>query len=133
MKSIIQNGKYCYETKKTNCQLHKHHIFNGPLRDWSEANGLWVYLAYDIHGSLHDSDDGEELKNTLKRIGQYYYEKEHNRIEFLVHTHKNYLTTPLTKEEREKYCIEPEELDLNSLVDVEKLFGKNIKNTTWKI
>ena len=43
--SILQTEKECYITGQTN-NLHKHHIFFGnPLRQISEDNGFWVYLA----------------------------------------------------------------------------------------
>lgn len=87
-----------------------------------------MYLKFEVHEGLHD---GDELKNTLKRIGQYYYEKTHSRIEFMAHTHKNYLTYPLTDEEKRKYAVDPEVLDLNSLVDVDVLFKKNIKKKSF--
>lgn len=64
-----------------------------------------------VHENLHD---GSGLAKTLKRIGQYYYEKTHTREEFMAHTHKNYLTTPLSQEEKDKYGIDVECLDLTS-------------------
>lgn len=111
-KSIIQNGRYCYETKDSNVPLHKHHVFNGPLRDWSEQEGLWVYLAWNIHERCHKDS---KMAYTYKRIGQYYYEKKHSRLDFIAHAHKNYLVKALSDEEKKKYqiCDEIKELDLN--------------------
>lgn len=50
----------------------------------------------------------------------------------MAHTHKNYLTYPLTEEEKSKYGIDPEELDLNDLIDIDALFGKNIRQNKIK-
>lgn len=100
--------------------LHKHHIFNGNgLRNWSEKEGLWIYLSSSVHMQLHD---GSGLDKTYKRIGQHYYEKTHTREEFMKHSdgHKNYLTTPLTDEEKTKYGIDYKELDLSTMEDIEK-------------
>lgn len=44
-KSIISNAKKCYLCGAENCQLEKHHIMNGPKRDFAEADGLYVYLC----------------------------------------------------------------------------------------
>lgn len=107
MKSILQTGKYCYLTGKKNVQLHKHHIFNGGLRTWSENNGLWVYLSWDEHKKLHDTNINARR---LKAIAQYHYEKTHSHEEFMEHAHENYLQY-LTAEDRLKYCIEFQALD----------------------
>ena len=115
-KSIIQNSKHCYVTGSDK-NLHKHHIFNGNgLRKWSESQGLWIYLRYDIHENLHD---GSGLAYELKRIGQYHFEKYHSRAEFIARTHKNYLTTPLSNYEKEKYHIDPDVLDLSVMDDLD--------------
>lgn len=120
-KSIIQHSKYCYVTGVTK-DLHKHHIFNGnKLREFSEHEGLWVYLAWNVHRNLHDSS---ELARELKRIGQFYYEKTHSHDEFMNHVRKNYLDMPLSKEEKAKYGIDVEEFniledDLTSLLSPE--------------
>ena len=120
-KSIIQSGRYCYATRASNCILEKHHIFNGPLRSWSEKEGLWVYLSVDAHqNKAHKS---EELYWVLKRIGQYYFEKKHTREEFMAHTRENYLVNPLSNEEKQMYGIDAEVLDLSECSEIEKLFN----------
>lgn len=109
-KSKIQKGKYCLITGSTS-YLHKHHIFNGPLRSWSESEGMWCYLSANIHEDLHD---GSGLSIELKRLAQYEYEKYKSRKEFMEHTRKNYLTTPLTQEEKNKYGVDAQEYDIAS-------------------
>ena len=88
MKSILQTEKECFITHCTT-GLDKHHIFGGALRNWSEKNGLWVWLRHDIHMSYHQKHP-EELKR-LKRIAQAEYEKTHTREEFMNHVRKNYI------------------------------------------
>lgn len=123
-KSIIQSGRYCYETRATNCPLDKHHIFNGNgLREWSEREGLWVYLSKDAH--MEKAHKSKDLYWTLKRIGQYYYEKKHTRAEFMAHTRRNYLTSPLSDYEKEKYGIDVDELDLSECCELEKILNIN--------
>lgn len=107
MKSILQKGRYCFLTGNTREQLHKHHIFNGPLRNWSEKNGLWVYLSWTEHDKLHRTNANAKR---LKAIAQYFYEKTHSHEEFMSHTHENY-SMYLTVEDKLKYCIGYQGLD----------------------
>lgn len=112
MKSIIQNGKFCYLSNiaDDNSGIHridtedldKHHIFNGPFRDWSEKNGLWVYLSHKKHMELHQQP---EMAYELKRIAQYTFEKTHSREEFLSVVRKNYLAAPLSHDDLVKYGL----------------------------
>lgn len=102
MKSIMQNGKYCFISKENSKTLDKHHIFNGPCRDWSEKNGLWVYLTRSEHAKAHNNKDTALL---LKRIGQFKYEETHSHEEFMNAVHKNYLSTPLSDEEKEEFNL----------------------------
>lgn len=111
MKSIIQTGKYCFLTGRTDIQLHKHHIFNGGLRKWSEENGLWVYLTWEKHRNLHDTNVDARR---LKAIAQNIYEQTHSHEEFMSHVHENY-SIYLTEEDRLKYCVKHEALDLSQI------------------
>lgn len=86
-KSILQDNKECYITGATN-GLDKHHVFNGPLRKWSDTEGLWVWLRHDVHMAIHNSPD---QMRRLKQAGQRAYEEKHSREEFMAHAHKNYL------------------------------------------
>lgn len=108
MKSIIQTGKYCFLTGQKNVQLHKHHIFNGPLRNWSEKNGLWIYLSWTEHRKLHDTN-ANALR--LKAIAQFIYEGSHSHEEFMSHTHEDY-SMYLTEEDKVRYCIKSEGLEI---------------------
>ena len=110
--SIISGERKCFVTGARNVVLDVRHIFNGSCRDWADKEGLWVYLAHDKHMELHDSNP--VLKIELKRVGQHYYELSHTREEFMKHTHKNYLSSPLTDEEKMKYHI-PEKIDDSGL------------------
>lgn len=87
------------------------------MRTWSEHEGLWVYLSKDAH--MEEAHKSKELYWTLKRIGQYYYEKKHTREEFMAHTHENYLTTPLSEFEKKKYNVDPEVLDLSMMDELD--------------
>lgn len=88
MKSILQKTKECWYTGYTH-GLDKHHIFGGSLRDWSEKEGLWVWLRHDVHMSLHQRRS--DLERDLKRVGQMAYEQTHTHEEFMKHVRKNYL------------------------------------------
>lgn len=110
MKSIIQTGKYCYLTGNTKEQLHKHHIFNGPLRNWSEREGLWVYLSWSEHRKLHDTN---ENAYRLKAIAQYIYESKHSHEEFMQHVRRDY-SEYLTPEDIKMFCTPHESLDLSA-------------------
>lgn len=68
--------------------LHEHHIFGGPRRKKSEAEGLKVYLCPEHHELIHHSNI---LSLSLKRTAQAEYEKTHTRQEFMNLMGKNYL------------------------------------------
>ena len=88
MKSIIQHEKKCYLTGYTH-DLDKHHLFGGALRNWSEKEGLWIYLRHDIHMAIHQHRP--DLERKLKAVGQKKFEETHTREEFMKHVRKNYL------------------------------------------
>ena len=121
MRSIIQSGKFCIITKENNGPLHKHHCINGGLRSWADREGLWVYLREDIHRELHDRNPA--LERELKRVAQYCYERTHSREEWMSHVRKNYLTSPLTDAELEKYGLVEQEPYDNSSDDISQLLG----------
>lgn len=142
-KSVIQTAKRCYITGETE-NLHKHHLLNGvALRDFSEKNGLWVYLTEGIHENLHTNwgveipgyPSGQALAKELKRVAQYYFEKTHTRDEWMEVVHKNYLVTPLSEEEKDRYHIseiKTEGYDCKEDI-LEYLKEKLWKNTSQKI
>ena len=88
MDSIIQKKKQCYFTGYTQ-DLDSHHIFGGGLRDWSEKEGLKVWLRHDIHMALHQRRP--DLERKLKKVAQAKYEETHSHEEFMKHVRKNYL------------------------------------------
>lgn len=104
MNSILQDRKEDYFFRKMWGQevavhLQKHHIFGGPLRSISEANGFWVWLIDFNHtgansntplgfkGVHHDRERDLELK----RDCQAKYEETHSREEFMALIGRNYL------------------------------------------
>ena len=76
----------------TTIDLHRHHIFGGANRKYSEADGLWVYLCAKHHNM---SDEGvhfnKALDERLKKLGQNAYEEEHSHEEFMERYGRNYL------------------------------------------
>lgn len=92
MKSILQNRKECYFTKRT-VNLHKHHIYEGEgRRERSEQFGLWVYLSEELHnGSEYGVHFDRERDQFLKRMGQAAFEKVHSREEFISLFGESYL------------------------------------------
>lgn len=79
-KSILQPepDEYatCYLTGYVT-NLERHHIFNGPKRDWSEKNGCWVWLNHDVHMWLHQNRRGRRTMYELKAVAQAEWEKIH--------------------------------------------------------
>ena len=88
----------CYLCMKLdgNHRLHsvtqEHHIFGGPNRQISEAEGLKVYLclAHHIDGpeAVHNNHKNMRL---LQKDGQRAYECSHTREEFMERFGRNYL------------------------------------------
>ena len=96
--SIIQTDgiKRCYlsgqRCGKNGEPLEKHHVMNGSLRDWADAEGLWIWLAPEYHRFLHSTGTGVMVqKKLLKQIAQFAYMKEHTEREWMDKVHKNYV------------------------------------------
>lgn len=70
----------------------EHHIYGGPNRDISEAEGLKVYLCIAHHTdgpqAVHNNHDNMLI---LQQDGQRAYERSHTREEFIALIGKNYL------------------------------------------
>lgn len=72
--------------------IHEHHIFGGPNRQISEAEGMKVYLCL-----AHHIDGPEAVHNNIKNMrilqedGQRAYERTHSRKEFMERFGRNYL------------------------------------------
>lgn len=72
--------------------LHEHHVFGGPNRPISEAEGMKVYLCLEHHiigpEAVHNN---HEHKRLLQQDGQRAYECTHTRKEFMSRFGRNYL------------------------------------------
>ena len=83
---------------------HKHHIFGGANRKWSERYGLYVHLCPAHHNMSDQSVHfNKEMMNYYHRIGQmcfetWYREQGHDahtaRYEFMKIFARNYLEEP---------------------------------------
>lgn len=72
--------------------LHKHHVFMGPFRDVSEAEGFFVWLCPGHHEHSHDSvHRNMTVCRQLQRDTQAAYERTHTRREFVDLIGKSYL------------------------------------------
>ena len=90
-KSIMQIERECYLTGRTD-NLHKHHVFGGPNRKISEANGFWCYLTADKHNMAVDSvHHNRALDLLVKTDCQQKFEEAHTREEFMRLIGRNYL------------------------------------------
>lgn len=98
-KSILQSKKgMCYLCMKLKNDLryhdvlHEHHIFGGPNRPVSEAEGFKVYLclAHHLDGpeAVHNNHGNMRL---LQRDAQRAYEETHTREQFMSLIGRNYL------------------------------------------
>lgn len=72
--------------------VHEHHIYSGPNRKHSEAEGLKVYLCPDHHtvgaAAVHNNYQNMRI---LQQDGQRVYEKKHTRKEFMSLIGRNFL------------------------------------------
>lgn len=98
-KSILQKEKYCYLCDKLGNRymvrgLQEHHIFGGPNRPISEAEGLkcWLCLAHHTQGSEAVHHNGTNMR-ILQRDAQQAYERNHTREEFIRLIGRNFLDT----------------------------------------
>lgn len=72
--------------------VHEHHIYDGPNRKISEAEGLKVYLCLEHHvigpEAVHNNQQNMRI---LQQDGQRAYERTHTREEFMKRIGRNYL------------------------------------------
>lgn len=72
--------------------LHKHHIFGGPNRKWSDKFGLWIWLCPKHHNM---SDAGVHFNKPLdlqvKQIAQREFEDTYGHEEFMKIFGRSYL------------------------------------------
>ena len=81
-----ESGNYQYHKV-----LHEHHIFGGPNRPISEAEGLKVYLCVRHHVGRDAVHNNHEKMRLLQRDGQRAFERTHTREEFMRLFGRNYL------------------------------------------
>lgn len=92
MRSIMQNEKRCYLTGAEGIPLHKHHIFGGPNRRISEANGFWIYLVPRLHNMSNEGVHfNRDLDLKIKRECQRRFEEAHTREDFIRLIGRSYL------------------------------------------
>lgn len=81
--SILSNEKKCYVCGTT-LNLHRHHIFFGPNRKWSEKYGCWCYLCAAHHNMSSKGVHSDRMLDLrLKAECQQAFEKDHTRKEFM--------------------------------------------------
>lgn len=90
-KITLQQEKECY-ISGAKIGLHKHHIFGGANRKWSELYGLYVWLRPDWHNmSDYGVHFNKSLDMKLKQYAQAEFEKVYSREEFMRLFGRNYL------------------------------------------
>ena len=83
----MQDGDY-----RLHSTLHEHHIFGGPNRAISEAEGLKVYLCLAHHIDGPAAVHNNQIKmRSLQQDGQKAYEVTHTRQQFIDLFGRNYL------------------------------------------
>lgn len=97
--SILQERDgTCYLCRKLHgdCRKHsyleEHHIFDGPDRAKSEAEGLKVYLCVSHHREgTEAAHKNREIMRLLQLEAQEAYERDHSHEEFMKLFGRNYL------------------------------------------
>lgn len=98
--SILQNkaDRICYLCAKLHEDYHQHryleehHIFDGPNRIHSEAEGLKVYLCADHHRNGREAvHKNHDMMLLLQQDAQREYEKTHTREDFMALIGQNYI------------------------------------------
>lgn len=83
------NGDYSEHAQGT---LHKHHVYMGPLRDVSEAEGFFVWLCPQHHEFGQDAvHKNREMSIFLQKETQKAFERTKTRREFTELTGRSYL------------------------------------------
>lgn len=87
----LQERKECYKTGCTS-GLHKHHVFGGACRKWSELYGLYVWLRPEWHNmSDYGVHFNKSLDIELKQFAQREFEKVYSHDEFMRIFGRSYL------------------------------------------
>lgn len=78
-----------YRTKRI---IHRHHVYGGPNRPISEAEGFTVYLCLEHHEEGPEAvHNNKENKRLIQKDCQREYEKTHTRQQFMDLIRRNYL------------------------------------------
>lgn len=84
--------------------LEEHHIFGGPARNVSEAEGLKVYLCLEHHRAGPEAvHTNATVKQILQQEAQKKFERTHSREEFMNLVGRNYLELEVDEEEMYGY------------------------------
>lgn len=84
---MIQDKRECFLCGRWT-SLDIHHIYGGPWRKRADEDGLTCYLCRDCHRRVHQD---WETNLRIKKVGQFIYEQEHSREEFINRYGKNYI------------------------------------------
>lgn len=87
MKSVLQEGKYCYYCGRLDVDLHHVRLANCS-RKKAEKYGLLVYLCREHHRALHDNP---VTKEKLQKIAQKKLENLIGQDEYMKVFGKNYM------------------------------------------
>ena len=96
-KSIIQAEKECYICRrwynvKTTSGLEEHHVMTGPLRPFSERNGLKVWLCHRHHNEPgYSAHFDHKLRLYLKKQAQRSFEDVYGHRQWMAVVGKDYL------------------------------------------
>ncbi len=91
--------KECYVCKTT-VGLHKHHVFGGPNRKWSEKYNLVVYLCQYHHTGDKGVHFNKEFDLRLKQEFQTKFEQMHGHEMFMKVFGRDYIAGFTTGHER---------------------------------
>lgn len=84
---IILNNDY-----RIHRVTHEHHIYGGPLRNISEAEGFKVHLCVNHHEFAKEAvHENHENLRLLQKICQKKYEETHTRQQWMELIGRNYL------------------------------------------
>ena len=74
------------------CMVHEHHIYGGPNRAISEANGFKAYLCPQHHEFSKEAvHQDHELMRIMQQDCQRVFEETHTREEFMSLIGRNFL------------------------------------------
>lgn len=79
----------CYKCGATPTEFH--HCLTGALKRSAEGIGAWVWLCPSCHRWAHSTKEGVTYLRILKAECQSVYEQDHDRSEWMLLAHRNYL------------------------------------------